>query len=84
MSECLRRVTNNYEAMIDLLKYGLIRTSIEKVAELASEETGVVLTKELLRSSKVKRYVSLLYSVILNLVGYLKIWLLGPIVCNAE
>ncbi|XP_065910966.1 NBAS subunit of NRZ tethering complex-like isoform X2 [Dysidea avara] len=53
MSECLRRVTNNYEAMIDLLKYGLIRTSIEKVAELASEETGVVLTK-LLRSSKVK------------------------------
>jgi len=56
MSECLHRVTDNYEAMADLLKYGLIRTSIDKVAELASEETGVILTEELLRSNNVKGY----------------------------
>ena len=61
MSECLRRVTDNYEAMADLLKYGLIRTSIEKVAELASEEVGVVLTEELLRSNEAKRYILLVY-----------------------
>ena len=61
MSECLRRVTDNYEAMADLLKYGLIRTSIEKVAELASEEVGVVLTEELLRSNEAKRYILLVH-----------------------
>jgi len=54
-------VTDNYEAMADLLKYGLIRTSIEKVAELASEEVGVVLTEELLRSNEAKRYILLVH-----------------------
>jgi len=54
-------VTDNYEAMADLLKYGLIRTSIEKVADLASEEAGVILTEELLRSNNVKRYVLLVH-----------------------
>lgn len=41
MSECLHRVTNDYNAMSDLLKYGLIRTSVGVVTGLSDELTTV-------------------------------------------
>lgn len=50
MSECLHRVTDDYNAMNDLLKYGLIRTSISQVvANLSVELTDSHLVEEVLR-----------------------------------
>lgn len=50
MSECLYRVTDDYNAMNDLLKYGLIRTNISQVVpDLSTEMTGTQLMEEVLR-----------------------------------
>ena len=57
MSECLHRVTDDYNAMNDLLKYGLIRTSInELVTDLSVEVTDGHLVEEVLRG--IERYVT--------------------------
>ena len=57
MSECLHRVTDDYNAMNDLLKYGLIRTGIsEVVTDLSIEVTDIHLVEEVLRG--IERYIT--------------------------
>lgn len=57
MSECLHRVTDDYNAMNDLLNYGLIRTSISKVVtDLSVEVTDTHLVEEVLRG--IERYIT--------------------------
>ena len=53
MSECLHRVTDDFDAMTDLLKYGLIRTSIDRVMTgLSVETTDLHLVEEVLRGTE--------------------------------
>lgn len=47
MSECLHRVTDDYNGMNDLLKYGLIRTGISQV--VSTEITSNHLIEEVFR-----------------------------------
>ena len=50
MSECLHRVTNDYNAMSDLLKYGLIRTSFGQVMpDLSIDPSDPHVVEEVLR-----------------------------------
>jgi len=50
MLECLHRVTDDYNAMRDLLQYGLIRTSIGHVMTGLSDELSTPhLVEEALR-----------------------------------
>jgi len=57
MSQCLHCVTDDYNAMNDLLKYGLIRTSISKVInDLSIEVTDTHLVEEVLKG--IERYIT--------------------------
>ena len=50
MSECLHRVTDDYNAMSDLLKYGLIRTSLGQVIpDLSIDPSDPHVVEEVLR-----------------------------------
>ena len=50
MSECLYRVTDDYNAMNDLLKYGLIRTAISQViTDLSIEQYDDHVVEDVLR-----------------------------------
>ena len=59
ISQCLNCVTDDYNAMTDLLKYGLIRTSIsEVISDLSIEITDIHLVEEVLKG--IERYITTL------------------------
>lgn len=53
MSVCLHRVTDDYNAMSELLNYGLIRTSFSQVIpDLSIDPSDYDLVEEVLRGTK--------------------------------